>query len=368
MGLKNLKIAWSILATFFLLNLAGTVHAAINCPGTLPEGTRGVAYSYTFTATNGNGGSPWWRIVMGSLPPGLSLINQSLNSVTLAGTPTTAGTYWFAINHRQPGMDPICFSTIVINAAGCVLNGTDTGGISFGNLDPSGYPAPVNNIITQQVNFQCSAGLAYSIAVTNPVGQLQLTGANTVPFTLGLHANGTGAGAVDIPLLTMNSAITSYAGFVEGVSSFSNPITVEINWAGGSLSAYVNVSDVTVIPACGTPTNGTMNFDIDPSLNTTITASTTANGTSPTVKCTNASQPNVTCETSGGSTAGQLKKGTDNINYNVTTCGVSGKITGNGFGAAPASEIPVGISVVPSAYQSAPPGDYSDNVTVTIAY
>ncbi len=368
MRLKNLKIAYGILAAFFLLNLAGITHAAINCPGTLPAGTRGVAYSYTFTATNGNGGSPWWRIVMGSLPPGLSLINQSMNSVTLAGTPTATGTYWFAINHREPGMDPMCFSTIVINAAGCVLNGTDTGSISFGNLDPSGYPAPVNNIITQQINFQCSAGLAYSIAVTNPVGQLQLTGANTIPFTLGLHANGTGAGAVDIPLLTTNSAITNYASFVEGVSSFSNPITVRISWAGGSLSAYVNVSDVTVIPACGMPTNGTINVNIDPSLNTTLTASTTSNGTSPTVQCTNASQPNVSCETSNGTAAGQLKKASDNMNYTVTTCGVSGKITGNGFGAAPSTEIPIGISITPSAYQGAPVGDYSDNITVTIAY
>ena len=42
MGLKNLKIAWSILATFFLLNLAGTVHAAINCWELFRKGLAGL--------------------------------------------------------------------------------------------------------------------------------------------------------------------------------------------------------------------------------------------------------------------------------------------------------------------------------------
>ncbi len=365
MRLNNIKKRYIVLILLLLLGgLAGTAHSRLsitNCPPT-STATVGTLYSYPFLSDSTG---YTWSISSGTTP------NLTINATTgvLSGTPNTPGTYNFTIlYYRNHGNQDSCVSTINVVALGCYFVGGSTGSISFGVLDPSSYPAPVNNTVTQQINFQCAAGLAYSIAVTNPVGQLQLTGANTIPFTLGLHANGTGAGAVDIPLLTTNSAITNYAGFVEGVSSFSNPITVEISWAGGSLSAYVNVSDVTVIPACGTPTNGTMNFDIDPSLNTTITASTTANGTSPTVKCTNASQPNVTCETSGGSTAGQLKKGTDNINYNVTTCGVSGKITGNGFGAAPASEIPVGISVVPSAYQSAPPGDYSDNVTVTIAY
>jgi subtilisin family serine protease len=61
----------------------------------LTDGTTGVAYSRSVTATGGTG-SYAWSLFSGTLPPGLS-ITQGTPSATLAGTPTTVGTYNFTL-------------------------------------------------------------------------------------------------------------------------------------------------------------------------------------------------------------------------------------------------------------------------------
>jgi subtilisin family serine protease len=64
----------------------------------LPDGTTGIAYSSTFTASGGV--SPYtWSITSGSLPAGLSL--STAGSIT--GTPTTTGTASFTV--RATGAD-----------------------------------------------------------------------------------------------------------------------------------------------------------------------------------------------------------------------------------------------------------------------
>ena len=68
---------------------AVTINAAITVnPATLPNGTVGVAYSQTVSATGGNG-SYTFSVSAGSLPAGLSL-NAGTGAIT--GTPTTAAT------------------------------------------------------------------------------------------------------------------------------------------------------------------------------------------------------------------------------------------------------------------------------------
>lgn len=61
---------------------------------TLPNGTVGVAYAATITASGGC--TPYQWTITGNMPAGTKVITQSKGlSLTLSGTPTTAGTYVF---------------------------------------------------------------------------------------------------------------------------------------------------------------------------------------------------------------------------------------------------------------------------------
>ncbi len=60
-------------------------------PATLPDGTVGVAYNQTITASGG--ASPYMFSFTGNLPTGLTLSTSGI----LSGTPTTAGTYNFTV-------------------------------------------------------------------------------------------------------------------------------------------------------------------------------------------------------------------------------------------------------------------------------
>ena len=60
--------------------------------GTAPAGEIGTPYTYTFTASGGDGGPYTWSIASGSLPAG---VTQS--GATISGTPTTIATYNFVV-------------------------------------------------------------------------------------------------------------------------------------------------------------------------------------------------------------------------------------------------------------------------------
>jgi len=66
--------------------------APVITPSSLPNGSIGKLYSAQLSA---NGGTPpyTWSIVVGSLPPGLSLYNGEIS-----GTPTTSGSYTFLVS------------------------------------------------------------------------------------------------------------------------------------------------------------------------------------------------------------------------------------------------------------------------------
>lgn len=76
----------------------------INCPTitvnptTLPAGTRGTAYSRTFTQTGTTGAITWSRSA-GTLPPGLTLSASGV----LSGTPTQAGSFSFTVRAADSG-------------------------------------------------------------------------------------------------------------------------------------------------------------------------------------------------------------------------------------------------------------------------
>ncbi len=324
-----------------------------------------------------------------TLPQGLtwslSTTNQPNDTLTITGTPTVSGTnlsFTVTVTDGRAFPRPRTATgnyTLTINPR-CQFSGTSTGTIAFGiagNIDPSTTPGPITNTVTGPVNFQCGAGLAYTVAVTNPSGLLQMTGANTIPFTLGLASGTSASDTALIPLLGPNavpsippSTITNYQNFVVGSSSIG-PITVNISWGGaapGSLNAMVNVTTTTVMDTCSAPVNGTITFNIDPSSAGPLTPNTTSNGTPPTVMCTNQAVNGVSCISGHGN---QLTIGndgsTDPIAYTITGCPAS--ITGSGF--LTATPINFGLSLAatgPGGYQNAQAGAHSDTITVQVTY
>jgi len=85
-----------------------TVIAPLAITGTLPSGTVGAAYHAALHATGGM--LPYtWSLSSGSLPPGLALSKNG----TVSGTPTTKGTFTFAVAVNDPAIKTM---TIVISA------------------------------------------------------------------------------------------------------------------------------------------------------------------------------------------------------------------------------------------------------------
>ncbi len=341
-----------------------------------PAATQFLAYTSTTTITATGGMTIPITWSSSGLPTGLTLTLSGTNNTIchITGTPTVSGTNLpFSITVRDSRGTPRTVTrnyTITINPY-CRFSGTNMGTIAFGSagsIDPSTTPGPITNTVTGQVNFQCGAGLAYTVAVTNPTGQLQMTGANTIPFSLGLVSSGTSASdATIVPLLNTASQISNYQNFAVGSSSIG-PIIVLISWAGaapGSMNATINVATATVIDACSAPVNGAITFNIDPSSAGPLTPNTTSNGTSPTVMCTKLAVNGVSCISGHGN---QLTIGndgsTDPIAYTITGCPAS--VTGQGF----LTPVPVnfGLSLTAGNYQNATVGAHIDTITVQVSY
>src|SRR5580658_1001121 len=82
---------WRTLAMGILLAGALLAQGPTIVTTTLPSGAVGSSYSATVTASGGT--TPYHWTAAGAVPPGLIL----LSSGVLSGTPTTAGTYSFAV-------------------------------------------------------------------------------------------------------------------------------------------------------------------------------------------------------------------------------------------------------------------------------
>ena len=76
----------------------------------LPDGTRGDFYSQTL-AKSGGAGTPFWSLVGGALPAGLSL---NTFSGTISGTPTTDGISSFTVQVSDGGTDTQLLSLTIV--------------------------------------------------------------------------------------------------------------------------------------------------------------------------------------------------------------------------------------------------------------
>lgn len=255
----------------------------------------------------------------------------------------------------------------------CSFVSGNSGAISFSALDLS-TAGPVYGTVTTQVQFICTKNSAYTIMVAPASGWTLQSGSNSIAYTLGVTPSATYAGAA-VDLLIPSGATASqimqanYQDAPPGTYSNGSAITFTVDWNGppGPISATLPINSVrvTVNDACTSAVNGAMSFSIDPSGSGTLTPNTTANGTSPSVKCTRNAVHAVTCSSSH---ANRLTIGndgvTDPIAYTITGCPTS--ITGSGFSTA--TPIPIGISILQAAYQDAQAGAHSDTITVTVTY
>jgi hypothetical protein len=298
-----------------------------------------------------------------------------VNTGVLSGTPTQQGVFSFGVkvSDSQPKTSFEAVFSLTITSA-CAFVGPGTGGISFGAIDPS-TTGQIYNTVTGQVFFECDTSLTYSFT-TNPVNP-QMTGANTMPFTLVPAATGLNiTNTTQIPLLTTASNIlqADYQNAVAGASNSGN-ITVTISWAGtstGSINATVTATGSVLSTCAVSQAPGTLTFNIDPSISGTTYATIAPDMQ---IKCTNGDTVNISATSQNGGASPKLdcisaSCGSAQIPYTFTMLGGSAwpvSTMGTGFGGAGVS-LNIGGSVNSTDYADAPIGVYSDVETVTINY
>ncbi len=386
MHLQRVKTYLIISFSFFII--AGMTNSAYAAPplklspANLSGGTQYQAYSATLTGSNG--ATPYSWSYTGALPPGLSFMPLG-TTADISGTPTQAGTFSFTVTLTDSGAQSVSKTySITISAGNCTFVGSNIGSISFSNIDPSTTPGPILGTVTQQINFTCKSGMAYTVTASPASGWAMVSGGNSMAYTLGFTASGAGLGAAPIPLLTTTSQIlqTDYANAAGGYYANSQPITLTVSWTlggGGSIDATLPAGIVsgTVINNClVTTAPGIMTFSIDPSISgttsatispdmqinctkgdaVTISASSQNGGAAPAIKCTTPA----TCGTS------QIPYTFKVLNSNAWPVAVPpASITG--FGGAGVS-LGLSGSVNSVDYANAPVGSYADVETLTINY
>ena len=137
-------------------------------PTSLPDGAQAQAYSQQITASGG--AAPYqYTVTAGSLPPGLTL---NLTTGVISGTPTSSGTFFFAVTATDANL---CTGTqsYVINIA-CFLD-----------VQPAGLPNGTEGVAYNQAMTVANGTGPYTFAVSSgslPPG-LTLTGAGVLSGT-----------------------------------------------------------------------------------------------------------------------------------------------------------------------------------------
>jgi hypothetical protein len=171
----------------FSITIADPAVAPVITSGAPPNGTRGVAYSHTYTATGTP--TPTFAVTAGALPTGVTL---NANTGAVSGTPTLAGSFTGAVTASN-GVNPAFTQAFVINIA----------------------PAQAAPTITSVPPPNGTRGVAYSyiyIATGTPAPTFAVT---TGALPTGLTLNGT-TGAV--------SGTPSVAGVFSGAVTASNGV------------------------------------------------------------------------------------------------------------------------------------------------
>jgi uncharacterized protein (TIGR03437 family) len=170
----------------FAITVAASGSGLIITNSGFPPAVIGQVYSQTLTSTLGCttpfSPVPSFKVSAGSLPPGLSLESMS-NSYTIAGTPTTAGTYNFTLV-AQDACDNTASASFSITVTATNAPVLTAAPVSLAFTQPfMSTTAPAS----QTISLSGTAGLSYTAALTTNSGGnwLVLTNASGVtPGTL----------------------------------------------------------------------------------------------------------------------------------------------------------------------------------------
>ena len=176
--LLDLGVAKSWLLSLLLVVLASRCGANVAITTTsLPNGTVNTAYSAVISASRGC--TPYkWAIASGALPAGVtSNVSSTTTSLTLAGSPTTAATYSFAVKVTGCGghISQVSYKVIIQDTVVGYL--TAPSGLNLGSVTVGGSQ-------TQALVVSNSGGLSLTISGASVSGTGFSVSGLTFPYTL----------------------------------------------------------------------------------------------------------------------------------------------------------------------------------------
>lgn len=233
--------------------------APVITSGAPPNGSFGVAYGHSYTATGAP--EPTIALQSGSLPPGLSLTGSALS-----GTPSQTGTFTGTVRaSNSAGNDDQAFNITIaaVAPAAPTLNmltaGNGSATASFGAPGSNGGATVIDYTVS------CTPGPVTATASNSPITVNGLT--NGIQYQCTVTArNSVGSSLASNALSATPTASSSTFGFVTAAQTVAEGGTAQVSVArsGGSEGAvavsYQTNNGSAIAPGDYTATSGTLNW------------------------------------------------------------------------------------------------------------